>query len=209
MSVKKQVFFIHGGESYSDYNAYLEHLRTVSIEDPLAERPKRWKYTLQDELGEAYEVFLPSMPNSQNAKYEEWKIWFERHFTFLHDGVVLIGHSQGGAFLAKYLSENTMPVRVRAAFLVAAPLMREDFGGEDGGDFLPDPQKLAQGLGVASDVFILHSADDPIVPVAHAEQYRETLPEAHVVLFKDKGHFLLETFPELIEQIRSLDENRE
>lgn len=61
------------------------------------------------------------MPNGNNAQYIEWKIWFERLLPFLNDGVILIGHSLGGIFLAKYLSENNFSIKVRAAILIAAP----------------------------------------------------------------------------------------
>ena len=82
--MKKQIVFIHGGEAFSRYGAFIDYLKTLPVDNPLEEHPKRWRHTLREFLGEEYEVFLPSMPNSKNAKYAEWKIWFERHFTFLH-----------------------------------------------------------------------------------------------------------------------------
>lgn len=202
----KQIVFIHGGNAYSNYEDYLARLRTVEIEDPLGliER-KKWQPTLREELAETHEVYYPAMPNSRNAKYLEWKIWFERYHAFLHDGVILIGHSQGGYFLAKYLSEETMPVSVRAVFLLAAPFGPDDFGGEDGGDFAFDPADLPKLAEQVEAVFVLHSKDDPIVPIKHAEKYKVALPQAELVTFEDKGHFLLEEFPELVEHIKALD----
>ena len=46
-----------------------------------------------------------------NARYEEWKIWFERMIPFLNDNVILVGHSLGGIFFVKYLSENLLPIK--------------------------------------------------------------------------------------------------
>lgn len=202
--MKKQLVYIHGGQAYSKYDVFLEHLRTVHIEDPLGERVvKRWKYSLKEELIDTHEVYMPSMPNSQNAKYEEWKIWFERYFAFLRDDVVLIGHSQGGYFLLKYLSENSMPVRVKAVYFLAAPSKPDDFGGEDGGDFAPDPEKIPEIPNRAGEVYILHSKDDPVVPYEHAVHLKEMIPSAELLTFGDKNHFLLETFPEFIEHIRT------
>lgn len=200
---KKQVVFIHGGEAFSDYSAFITHLKMVPIEDPFQkESKKRWKSTLFEDLGDEYEVIAPRMPNSQNAKYEEWKIWFERHFEFLRDKVMLVGHSQGGYFLAKYLSENEMPITVSALFLISAPYEPDDFGGEDGGDFRFDTTKLTNLEKQVNKTYILHSRDDYVVPYAHAEKYQVALPQAELISFDSKGHFLDESFPELIALIK-------
>jgi len=201
---RKQIVFIHGAMVFRNDEAFLEYLEVVSIDDPLGDSPKRWKNSLREDLGERYEVFLPAMPNKQNAKHEEWKIWFERHFPFLRDDVVLIGHSQGGYFLAKYLSENSMPVRVRALYFLAAPIKSDSFGSEDGGDFQFDTAKLSPGAADIRDVFIFHSKDDPVVPYKHALKYKEALPSAHLVTLEGRGHFLTEEFPELLESIRAV-----
>lgn len=203
--MKKQIVFIHGGEAFSRYDAFLDYLKTVPVGNPLEEHPKRWKHTLREFLGEEYEVFLPSMPNSKNAKYGEWKIWFERHFTFLHDGVILIGHSQGGCFLAKYLSENTLPMSIQALFLIATPAEPVDLKREDSGDFNFDLSQFAKGVNHIKDIFIFHSKDDAVVPFEHALKYHAAIPSARLVSFEDKGHFLMEKFPELLEAIRGLD----
>jgi uncharacterized protein len=202
---KKQIVFIHGGEAFSSYDAFLNYLRTDEISDPLGLIPrKRWQQTLREVLGETYEVYMPSMPNKQNAKYLEWKIWFERHFPFLRDGVILVGHSQGGYFLAKYLSENTMPVSIRALYLLGAPFeKREDALDEDGGDFAFDPKNLANLTSQVEDVHIFHSEDDFVVPYEHALKYKEALSQAELHTFTDKNHFILEEFPELIAHIRA------
>jgi uncharacterized protein len=203
--MKQQILFIHGAQSFSNYEAFLDHLRTEEISDPLGlEVRRRWKSTLQEELRDTHEIYMPSMPNKQNAKYEEWKIWFERYFTFLRDGVILIGHSQGGYFLVKYLSEEKMPVVVKALYLLAAPFGPDDFGGEDRGGFAFDPSNLPRLAEQVGAIHILHSENDPVVPYKHARKYKEALPQAKLVSFKDKNHFMLEEFPEFISLLRSL-----
>jgi hypothetical protein len=201
--MKKQIVFIHGAQSFSDYGKFLEYLRTEPIDDPLGlEERKRWQPTLREALLDTHEVYMPLMPNKQNAKYEEWKIWFERYLEFLRDGVTLIGHSQGGYFLVKYLTENVMPVRVRALYILAAPCGPDDFGGEDGGNFAFSAENLPKLRAQVPNIHILHSTDDPVVPYDHALRYHSALPEAELVTFRDKNHFILEEFPELIEMIR-------
>ena len=203
--MKKQIVYIHGGTAFSKYDAFIEYLKAKPITDPLdLQKIKLWKYSLAEQLGGEYEMYMPTMPNSQNAKYAEWKMWFERYFEFLHDGVILIGHSQGGYFLAKYLSENTMPVRIAALYLVAAPFEPADFGKEDGGDFSFDSNILPHLAGQVDKIFLFHSKDDPIVPYTHAEKFKEAIPEATLYTFEHNGHFIQEEFPEIIASIREL-----
>jgi uncharacterized protein len=205
VGMKKQVFYIHGGMSFSQYDDFLTYLKTEPIRNlPGTEQGKRWSGSLVAELGDKYEVFAPGMPNKQNAKYLEWKIWFERHFEYLRDDLMLIGWSQGGYFLTKYLIENPAPVKIKKLFLVAAPFKPDNFGGEDGGDFAFDTSRVGELAKKAQKIYIFHSEDDFVVPYEHALKYKEALPEAELISFSDKNHFLLPEFPELVEEIKSL-----
>jgi hypothetical protein len=203
---KQQVFYVHGGTAFSRYDDFLMSLKTKEIRDlPDTEPLKKWTGTLRDDLGEDYEVFMPSMPSSQNAKYEEWKIWFERYFEYLYDGVILVGWSQGGYFLAKYLVENDTPFTIKALFLVAAPFEKADFGVEDGGDFAFDTSQAGELAKKADKIYLFHSKDDPSVPYRHSLLYKAALPEAELVTFEDKNHFLIEEFPDLLRFLREID----
>lgn len=200
--MKKQVFYIHGGSAYSNYNAFLADLREEPVRD-LPDSPsfQKWSDTLRDQLAE-FDVFKPSMPNSKNAKYEEWKIWFERYIPYLQDEITFIGWSQGGYFFAKYLIENPAPVKIKALFLVAAPFQPDDFDGEDGGDFAFDTTKLGVLAQKTNKIYIFHSKDDFVVPYEHALLYKKALPDAELVSFEDKNHFLVSEFPELITKVK-------
>ncbi len=119
--MKKQVVVIHGGWSFNKYDDFLHFLKNRKVDSAYFFRKKDWKSTLAAALGNNYEVLMPQMPNKQNAKYKEWKIWFERMRPFFRNNVILIGHSLGGIFLAKYLSENKFTKKIGALFLVATP----------------------------------------------------------------------------------------
>lgn len=200
---KQQVFFIHGADAHSSYEMFLNQLRTMPIRDlPGNTKFKKWKSTFAEDLGSDFEVFMPTMPNKQSAKYDEWKIWFERHFEYLNDGVILVGGSLGGFFLAKYLVENELPFSLKALILTSPAFEVENFGGEDGGDFVYDTSKVRNLLKTTQNIVIYHSEDDPIVPYQHALKYKEALPEAELITFEDKNHFLIEEFPELIAKIK-------
>jgi predicted alpha/beta hydrolase family esterase len=196
----RQVVVIHGGNSYESYEEFLADLlkQVVSL-DWLHQGS--WKRDLQDVLGDTYEVIQPRMPNAQNAKYFEWKIWFEKYIPHLQDGVILLGHSLGGVFLAKYLAENHFPVKVRATFLVAAPY------DEDGGRKLSEfilPESLQKFAEQGGDIHLYHSKDDPVVSFEELSKYAERLPSAQVHSFEDRQHFNQETFPEIVEHIKAL-----
>lgn len=203
--MKQQVFYIHGGDSFTNREYFLEHLRTCEMRDPRGEGSKRWTKTLREDLGEQYELFASTMPNDDNAHYEEWKIWFERHFDYLKDGVILLGWSLGGMFLLKYLSENTPPFSIQKLLIVASPAGDYAIEAEPGNDCLSfqfSLDSLSKLPERVSDITIYHSEDDFVVPYEHALRLKKALPGAELITFADRNHFLQEEFPELLEKIR-------
>ncbi|NOZ43581.1 MAG: hypothetical protein GXP45_00120 [bacterium] len=64
------------------------------------------------------------MPNKQRADYHARKIWFEKLFPYINSSkeskLILIGHSLGAIFLAKYLSENTFPKTIDQLHLISS-----------------------------------------------------------------------------------------
>jgi len=196
--MKKQVVIIHGGDSFDSYEKYLEALKNweVTLEWFLP-RKADWKDNLPSDLGEGYEILAPRMPNKQNARYGEWKIWFERMLPFIQGEISLVGHSLGGIFLAKYLSENDFPRKISGLFLVAAP----HNATEDIGDFVLSG--LLEGIvKQCANVHLYQSKDDPIVSFNEFEKYQKNLPGSQFHIFEDRGHFKQEHFPELVEEIK-------
>jgi predicted alpha/beta hydrolase family esterase len=204
---KQQVFYIHGGESFENHEDYLERLKTVDLwhlpsKDSFS--TKKWTGSLAEDLGEGYEVLVPPMPNKQNAKFQEWKIWFERHFEYLNDGAILIGCSLGAMFLAKYLSKFELPFKPEAVLLMAGAYKLPYFDDKDCGDFLVTPEDVAEGIDKELKVVIVHSRDDFLVPYEHATALSEALEGSELMTFEDKNHFLVEEFPELLDKIRKV-----
>ncbi len=191
--MKKQIVLIHGGETFDTYEEYLEYLRAYVID---LGRPVGWKDTLAEALGDAYDVIRPSMPSPKNAKYLEWSLWFTKYIPFLKDGVILVGHSLGGIFLAKYLSENQIPVSIRATILIAAPHDSFDTPYSLADFVLPSSLALLETQG--GRIVLMHSTDDPVVRFKDFESYATRLPNAEKMVCSNRGHFLEETFPELI-----------
>lgn len=205
--MKQQVFFIHGGDSFSVHDDFLCHLKHTELRDPYGRVSSRWTRTLHEDLGEDFEVFTPHMPNAENAKYEEWKIWFERHFEYLHDGAILLGWSLGGMFLLKYLSEEPLPFAVKYLGVIASPAGYYEIDTEPGNDCLSFQFKLENLVSIHArvpEVVLYHSEDDFVVPYEHVLKLKEVLTDAVLVSFTDRNHFLQPEFPELLEKIREL-----
>lgn len=196
----KQVFVIHGGDAFPSYEEYFAWLQAFQIDDPRV-RTKGWKSLLAENLGDEYQIIAPRMPNASNAKYAEWKLWLEKHFPFLDDGLILVGHSLGAIFLAKYLSENTFPKKILGTFLVAGPY---DADGDRPIVEFNLPPSLARLVEQAGKVYIYQSKDDPIVHFTELAKYQHALPTATVRALDGRGHFDGDDFPEIVADIKSL-----
>jgi len=197
--MKTQILIIHGGMTFKrrkDYISYLQN-REISID----EKPS-WKGDyLKNSLGSGFEIIKPRMPLQDNAKYEDWKIHFERHIPLLRNSLILIGSSLGGIFLARYLSENNFPKRILSTYLICPPF-DNSLPGED----------LVGGFRLRSDLSrldsknlcLMFSLDDEVVPVSQAEKYQKKLSKAKFIFYKSKnGHFRISEFPEIVKMIRA------
>ena len=200
MKSKTQVVFIHGGMTFLTQKDYIHFLKTRPVS---TSQNVRWQDSyLKEKLGSGFEVIKPRMPLQDNSRYLDWKLHFERFIPLLRDGVVLIGSSLGGIFLAKYLSEHKFPKRILSTYLVCAPF-DDTVQGED----LCNGFKLKSNLSLLEDncpnLVFMFSKDDNVVPVAHAEKYRKKLKNAKIIIYESKnGHFQIEKFPEIIKMIK-------
>lgn len=199
----KQIIALHGGNAFDSYEKFVGWLHDFKIENINYFKAKKnnWKFSLEEELGVEYEVLLPIMPNKQNAKYSEWNIWFKRLYPFLQNEVVLIGHSLGATFLARFLAEEDFPVKIVGTFLVAGPYDVDDH--RSGSEFAL-PSSLAKFERQGGNIFLYQSEDDPSVEYTALTKFKKAIPSSTTRAFKDRGHFNQETFPEIVEDIKSL-----
>mgnify|MGYP001582310601 CR=1 FL=1 len=201
---KIQILMVHGGMTFKTEKEYLHFLKTRSVS---TEKRRSWTDDLERKLEKNFEIIRPRMPLSENAKYQDWKIVFERYLPLLRKNSILIGSSLGGIFLAKYLSENKLSKKALSVYLVCPPfdgdLPTEDLvGGFNHKGNLSLLEKNCKNL------YVLFSEDDDVVPVSHAEKYRKKLKKATVRVYENKdGHFKTPTFPEIIKMIKSDVEN--
>jgi predicted alpha/beta hydrolase family esterase len=141
----------------------------------------------------------PEMPRPYDLIYENWVEVFEQFK--VSNETTLVGHSCGGGFLLRYLSENknVSPKKV----ILVAPWLD------------PEPKELStnffdfeidQTLVKRTNLHIFMSSDDFEGCLKSFETIERLLPNATYHKFIDKGHFTepvlgIKAFPELLDEI--------
>ena len=164
-NLKTNVIIIHG--------AGPKHYR--SLEDGSGD----WQAKLPSVLGEDYKVIAPQMPSPKNPSYEEWKILLDKNLAKLKGEIIFVGHSLGGSFLLKYLTQEVITQNISGLFLVATP-----FNTIKGFE-APDNFSKLQSI---KNVFLYHSIDDVEVPYAHSIIYKDRM-NAMLKTYTDSGHY--------------------
>ena len=200
MKKRTQVLIVHGGMTFKSTRDYLHYLKTRKIS--IGKRVRWSGEYLEKKLGSGFQIIRPRMPLQDNAKYTNWRIWFERHLPYIKKNSIFIGSSLGGIFLAKYLSEHKLRREALSTYLICPPFDNSVKGEHLGGDF-----KLKSDLSLleknTKNLRLLFSKDDDVVPVTHAGKYKAKLKNAHIVIYKNKnGHFQVSAFPEIIKMIK-------
>lgn len=140
----------------------------------------------------------PPMP--WQPRYDAWKKEFER-FDITTE-TVLVGHSCGGGFLVRWLSENK-DVKVDNVILIAPWLNPEDNPVSDTADFFHfviDPNVAAR----TKNMTVLVSNDDEPSILKSVEIIKQQIQGLKVREFKGYGHFTFndmntKEFPELLQ----------
>ncbi len=158
MAKKQPIILVHGGSCWASYAEYLQDLKSTKFR--IGSPRVGWQQRLQKNLGSRFKVFPLEMPNWQNAKYLEWKIWFEKAVAAAGKKPIAVGHSLGAIFLAKYFSETPRPPKIAGLLLVSAPYQTRT-ANPDFGDFaLKAPPRRLQRF--SQTIYFYQSQDDPI-----------------------------------------------
>lgn len=143
----------------------------------------------------------PEIPLCYILDYETWKREFERFD--VTEETLLVGHSCGGGFLVRWLSENN-DIRVGEVVLVAPWLDPENKkGGRD--DFFVfeiDAELVSRTKGTT----IFNSDNDRESVQESVQTIRKHIKGVEYKEFSKYGHFCIkdlegEAFPELLEHI--------
>lgn len=137
----------------------------------------------------------PDMPLAFKPDYEIWEREVERHE--INPETYLIGHSTGGGFWVRYLSENPS-VKAGKVALVAPWLDPNNIKKTTFFDFEIDPDLVSR----TQSVTIFNSIDDHQGILWSVEMLRQTIHGIKYREFDDRKHFMdMTEFPELLDEL--------
>jgi uncharacterized protein len=187
MFMKQQILFIQGGGE----GAY-------NVDHELVSR-------LGSGLGGGYELRYPKMPHESDPDYNRWQPRIRKELATLEENAILIGHSLGGSFLLKYISEEKIGKRIAGIFLIATPYWGGDGWRYEGYERVALPEDFASKLPRGTPIFFYHGSDDEVVPFAHLALYAEKMPRAIIRALEGRGHQLNNDLTEVAADIRNLE----
>ena len=140
----------------------------------------------------------PEMLDAYKPEYEKWKKEFERFG--INEESILVGHSCGGGFLLRWLTENKR--KIDKLILIAPWLDPEKSKTTDFFEFQIDSELINR----VKEIHLFVSEDDDEDIHESVDLILKALPNIEIHKFKDKGHFTFgqmktDKFPELLETI--------
>lgn len=186
----KNAILVHGWEHKSDFD---------NPDYPTASNSHWLPWLTKQLMLRGIHTVAPEMPQSFYPAYELWRTEFER-FDVRPD-TILVGHSCGGGFLIRWLSQNkkrTGKVILVAPWVGVDP--DQDFD-RSFFDFTWDANLVDRTQGVT----IFNSTNDVEEIHKSVKIIRERIRDINLVELENKGHFTLkglaaEAFPELLEE---------
>jgi predicted alpha/beta hydrolase family esterase len=183
VATTQQVVFVQGGGEgvHDDWDA-------------------RLVISLSQELGSAYDVRYPRMPQEADPEFASWSAIIEQEIAAAEDGVIVVGHSVGGTILVNHLARAVPRRRLGAIALIAAPFVGS--GGWPGDEF-GSTEDLGATLPDDVPVHVVHGLDDDIVPPEHAALYQRAIPQARLHLLPGRDHQFKDDLADVARVLRS------
>jgi len=167
-----------------------------------AQSNSHWIPWLQKQL-QVKDIFTqtPEIPISFKPDYKVWEKEFERYDT--GPETILVGHSCGGGFIVRWLSEHK-ETKVGKVVLVAPWINPGDKPESETGSFFHfdiDPNLSER----TKKTVIFRSSNDVADVLETIDILREKIKNIEIREFKNYGHFCksdlgTEAFPELLEE---------
>lgn len=166
---------------------------------------ENWFPWLKKELqNSGFEVFAPRFPTPKGQSLESWKKVFKEFLPKVDEESIFVGHSVRGAFALHLLEKSNK--KISACFFVAsfAELLSQKKFDDMNKSFVMHDFNWEKIKRNCQHFEVLHSNNDPYVPISCAEKIAKNL-EVKVQVVKDAGHFNSEAgyekFPKLLKKI--------
>ncbi len=162
----KRVFLIHGWEGYPE---------------------EGWRPWLKEKLEkEGFQVTVPAMPDTVHPQMQAWVEHLAKIVGTPDQDCYFIGHSLGCITILRYLETLEENQKVGGVVLVAG--FSDDLGYKELSSFFVKPIDWQKIKSHCSKFIIIHSTDDPLVPVRYADILKEKL-NAEIIIEQGKKHF--------------------
>ncbi len=153
---------------------------------------------LKTELEKAgHEVLIPALPDSEHPEINAWAAAAIQAVGTLTDNDVLIGHSLGGPTALRLLEQAPAKSTPLACLLLAAPWFVRT---EELRPFFSSTFDCEVLMWRAARFVVMHAEDDPVVPLTHAEQYKNAL-HARLLTVHTGGHFQGLAYPAVLQAL--------
>lgn len=169
-----------------------------------ADPSSNWFPWMKQKLQEkGYKVWVPDLPDSMNPNAAVNTKYILDNWRFDQDSII-IGHSSGAVLILYILQNLPNDTVINGAFLVS--VFKDDLGWPNLKNLFPEPLNWKKIKIHARQTILLHSENDPYVPLDHAEFIAKKL-NAELIVKKGQGHFNLEVgaqyaqFPTLLKII--------
>jgi len=190
----KNAIILHGmEESKADYLRLLEN-------EPSPTKIQWYPWLQKELIKRGIQTVCPEMPNPYPPMdYSQWVKTFEANK--IGPDTILVGHSAGGGFLVRWLSEH--PKVTVGKVVLVAPWTNPDHDFETGNffNFEIDKKFIRRTEGIT--IFL---SDDDTPDIKHTvDIIRESVPGTELKQFHGYGHFVEQDmkskeFPELLEE---------
>ena len=167
--------------------------------DEFPQNKKHWILWMKNQLEKnGTRTETPLMPKPWKPNYENWKKEFEK--LDINENTVLVGHSAGGAFMVRWLSENKQKVKKLILVAPSKETTIESLRLKDFCNF-----EVNKKIKKFVDDIVVFISNDKKETIRSAYFYKKEL-SAKLINLENKGHFTLggmktKEFPELLKEI--------
>lgn len=166
----KQVLILHGTDASPDTNWF------------------RWlEKTL---INDGYKAWLPQLPQSATPNTKTYNEFLLSNTDFIfNDETILVGHSSGAVEILSLLQNLPDGVKVGDVYLVSA--FKDSLGWDALDGLFTEQYDYGRIKTKARSITLVHSDNDPYVPLEHAKFLKDKL-DARLLVIRGQGHFNLE-----------------
>lgn len=172
---------------------------------------ENWFPWLENELSaNKIECFVPTFPTPVNQEYLCWKelLDYYRKINRINSDTIIIGHSCGAIFAARYLVENEISVKA----LISISGYNNFYAGDKmmdklNGSFYTNDTELASIKALVNTRLSFISENDPFIPIDYLRHFSEII-NSDLISIPNGGHFNstagYNTFPELLFEVKKM-----